>query len=127
MPTIMYVDDDESVRSTVRRMLERQGVVVEVAEGVHDAQSKIAGRGADATRIDGIFIDIWLGDGTAFELVAWLQEHAPQLRKRAALVTGDIADDVPADRTLRALGLPVFAKPFDAAAMAKTAFGWSDA
>ena len=123
----MYVDDDPSVRTTVRRMLERQGVAVEVAEGVHDAQAKIAERAPDATRIDGIFIDIWLGDGTAFDLVAWLQEHAPQLRKRAALVTGDISDDLPADRTLSTLGLPVFAKPFDAAAMSKTIFAWSAA
>ena len=122
MPTIMYVDDDALVRSTVRRMLERQEITVETAEGVTDAERRLSGR-----PVDGIFIDIWLGDGTAFDLYAWLQEHQPALAKRAAFVTGDVADDVPMTKSLSALGLPVFAKPFDAASMARTALSWSEA
>src|SRR2546430_924164 len=91
MPTIMYVDDDALVRSTVRRMLERQGITVETAEGVGDAERRLADRAVERT-VDGIFIDIWLGDGTAFDLYAWLQEHQPALAKRAAFVTVDVAD-----------------------------------
>jgi DNA-binding NtrC family response regulator len=121
MPTIMYVDDDALVRSTVRRMLERQGIGVELAEGIADAKTKLEAR----PPIDGIFIDIWLGDGTAFELYAWMQEHAPSLTKRAAFVTGDIAEDVATTKSLTALGVPVFAKPFDAEAMARAARSWS--
>ena len=117
----MYVDDDAQVRSTVRRMLERQGIAVELADGVGDAEAKLAGHSG----IDGIFIDIWLGDGTAFDLYAWMQEHAPALTKRAAFVTGDIAEDVATTKSLTALGVPVFAKPFDAQAMAQAARSWS--
>jgi DNA-binding NtrC family response regulator len=121
MTTIMYVDDDALVRTTARRILEREGISVELAEGVADAKRRLAERA-----FDGIFIDIWLGDGTAFDLFAWLQEHQPALAKRAAFVTGDVAEDVATTKSLSALGCPVLAKPFDASAMAKTARSWSE-
>ena len=121
MATIMYVDDDPLVRSTVRRMFEREGITVQLADGVGDAKAKLSARSA----IDGIFIDIWLGDGTAFDLFAWLQEHAPSLTRRAAFVTGDIAEDVATTKSLTAVGVPVFSKPFDARAMAQAALAWS--
>src|SRR5262245_1606887 len=108
MTTIMYVDDDAMVRTTVRRMLERHGFGVTMAEGVADAKRRLAEQS-----VDGIFIDIWLGDKTAFDLYAWLQEHQPALAKRAAFVTGDVAEDVATTKSLSALGCPVLAKPFD--------------
>jgi two-component system, response regulator RegA len=120
MTLIMYVDDDDLVRSTARRILERQGFLVETADGVADAKRRLAGRS-----VDGIFIDIWLGDGNAFELYAWLQEHNPTLAAHVAFVTGDVAEDIPTSKSLSALGCPVLAKPFDASAMARTARQWS--
>jgi two-component system response regulator RegA len=121
MAKIMYVDDDALVRTTARRILEREGFGVELAEGVADAKRRLAEQ-----QVAGIFIDIWLGDGTAFDLFAWLQEHQPALAKRAAFVTGDVADDVATTKSLSALGCPVLAKPFDASAMARTAQAWSE-
>ena len=72
MPTVLYVDDDPAVRMVVRRQLEYNGLQVYTAEGVREAKERI-----EQMPPDGLFIDIWLGDGTAFELHAWLQEHHP--------------------------------------------------
>jgi CheY-like chemotaxis protein len=76
MPTVLYVDDDPAVRMVVRRQLEYHGLQVYTAEGVREAKERI-----EQMTPDGLFIDIWLGDGTAFELHAWLQEHHPALAR----------------------------------------------
>ena len=65
---------------------------------------------------DGLFIDIWLGDGTAFELHAWLQEHHPALAKRVVFVSGDVPGDTTGP-TPTALGCPVLGKPLDVPAI----------
>jgi DNA-binding NtrC family response regulator len=108
MATVLYVDDDEALRDVVRTWLERSGHVVHVAAGVDAAKEHVA-----AHRFDGAFVDVWLEDGTGFELHGWLESHVPALAKRVVFVTGNIiegADD--AGRRLRALGRPVLAKPF---------------
>src|SRR5919112_5799176 len=85
MATVLYVDDDPSVRMVVRRQLEHNGLQVYTAEGVREAKERI-----EQLPPDGLFIDIWLGDGTAFDLHAWLQEHHPMLAKRVVFVSGDV-------------------------------------
>jgi len=55
------LDDDPAVRMVVRRQLEYNGLRVYTAEGVREAKERI-----EQMPPDGLFIDIWLGDGTAF-------------------------------------------------------------
>jgi DNA-binding response OmpR family regulator len=108
MARVLYVDDDDALRDVVRTWLERSGHVVHTADGVASAKQCVA-----AHELDGAFIDVWLDDGTGFELHGWLESHAPALARRVVFVTGNIiegADD--AGRRLRALGRPVLAKPF---------------
>jgi DNA-binding NtrC family response regulator len=119
MATLLYVDDDPSLRIIVRRQLELFGLQVLTAESVAEAKERI-----EQGSPDGVFIDIWLGDGTAFDLFAWMQEHHPVLVRRVAFVTGDVAEGVPPEKALSALGCPVFAKPFDIPAMAQLASSW---
>jgi DNA-binding NtrC family response regulator len=114
----MYVDDDPAVRMVVRRQLERNGLQVYTAEGVREAKERI-----EQMPPDGVFIDIWLGDGTAFELLAWLQEHHPVLAKHVAFVSGDVPGDT-GGRTPTALGCPVLGKPLDISSMVRLARGW---
>ena len=104
MATVLYVDDDPAVRMVVRRQLEHSGLQVYTAEGVREAKERI-----EREPPDGLFIDIWLGDGTAFELHAWLQEHHPVLARRVVFVSGDVPGD-PGGRTPTALGCPVLGK-----------------
>lgn len=121
MPTVLYVDDDPVIRTLVRRQLEQSGLEVFTAESVHEAKVAI-----DRLPPDGVFIDIWLGDGTAFDLYAWMQEHHPMLIRHVAFVTGDVAPDAAtAERSLSALGCPVLPKPFDMNSMLGLARSWS--
>ena len=121
MTTVLYVDDEPSVRTVVRRQLEQRGLIVHTAESIAEAKMRL-----DRDDVDGAFFDLWLGDGTAFDLYAWVQEHHPALSRRIVFVTGDVSDASEADRSLTALGRPVFGKPLDFAAMAKEAEGWDE-
>ena len=118
MATVLYVDDDPAVRTVVRRQLERSGLQVFTAEGVQEAKERV-----EQLPPDGLFIDIWLGDGTAFELHAWLQEHHPALARRVVFVSGDVPGDS-GGRQVTALGCPVLGKPLDIAAMVRLAGEW---
>ncbi len=120
MSTILYVDDEQAVRTVVQRLLHRRGVTVHIAGSVAEAKEALLSR----EDLDGVIIDIWLGDGTAFDLHAWIREHRPALAKRTAFVTGDIAEDVEADRSLTTLGCPVFGKPLDYEALLSTVRAW---
>jgi CheY-like chemotaxis protein len=118
MPTVLYVDDDPAVRMVVRRQLEASGLQVYTAEGVREAKERI-----EQMPPDGLFIDIWLGDGTAFELLAWLQEHHPVLSRRVVFVSGDVPSEM-GGRTPTALGCRVLGKPLDVPAMVRIARDW---
>ena len=118
MATVLYVDDDPAVRMVVRRQLEHSGLRVFTAEGVREAKERI-----EREPPDGLFIDIWLGDGTAFELHAWLQEHHPVLARRVVFVSGDVPCD-PGGRIPTALCCPVLGKPLDVPAMVRLAQDW---
>ena len=121
MTTVLYVDDEPAVRTIVRRQLEQRGLTVHTAESVAEAKMRL-----DRDAVDGAFFDLWLGDGTAFDLYAWVQEHHPALSRRIVFVTGDVSHGDDADRSLTALGRPVFGKPLDFAAMAREASSWED-
>lgn len=108
MARVLYVDDDDALRDVVRTWLERSGHVVHTAESVAVAKQRLA-----SNEFDGAFLDVWLGDGTGFELHGWLESHLPALARRVVFVTGNIVEGVDdAGRRLRALGRPVLAKPF---------------
>jgi DNA-binding NtrC family response regulator len=119
MATVLYVDDDPAVRTVVRRQLEHSGLQVYTAEGVREAKERI-----EQMTPDGLFIDIWLGDGTAFELHAWLQEHHPLLSRRVVFVSGDVPGGQTGGRSHTALGCPVLGKPLDVPAMVRLARDW---
>jgi DNA-binding NtrC family response regulator len=119
MATVLYVDDDPAMRSVVRTWLERSGHEVHTADSVADAQRSVA-----AHAFDGAFIDVWLGDGTGFELYDWIREHDSRLADRVAFVTGDTAPDDAVQHRLRTLGVPVIAKPFDLEQLKGMAARW---
>jgi DNA-binding NtrC family response regulator len=60
-----------------------------------------------------VFIDVWLGEETGFDLLAWIAEHRPQLKERVVFITGDVAPGVAPGTELQALGRAVIAKPFE--------------
>jgi DNA-binding response OmpR family regulator len=62
---------------------------------------------------DALFIDVWLGTESGFELMSWIEETRPELAARVTFVTGELADGSRSDRVWRTLGRPVVQKPFD--------------
>ena len=120
MPTVLYVDDQSAMVRAVERWLRGQGTGVDAVRTIADAKECFA-----AGAYDGVFIDLWLHDGSGFELYDWIVEHRPALAARVAFVTADlIARGRPRD-PLRLIDRPVFVKPFDLAELDRCVERWA--
>lgn len=108
MPVVLFVDDEVPMRRVVQHALTLHGIEVHTAGSLAEARAACAERA-----FDGAIIDVWLDDGSGFELFAWLQEHHPRVARNTLFVTGDIAANADLGRHLRAVGRPVLVKPFD--------------
>jgi CheY-like chemotaxis protein len=119
MPTILYVDDQPAMARAVKRWLGGRGTGVHAARTIAEAKQSFA-----AGAYDGAFIDLWLNDGSGFELFDWIVEHRPSLSHRVAFVTADfIQHGAPPDR-FRLIDRPVFVKPFDLAELDRCVDRW---
>jgi DNA-binding NtrC family response regulator len=119
MASLLFVDDEEPLRRAVRGALGRKGHTVRTASSLARAI-----RCLELYRFDGIFVDVWLGDESGFDLLSWIENHEPRLARRIVFVTGDIMESSRENRTGRALGLPVVAKPFQIAELEKYVAIW---
>jgi two-component system NtrC family sensor kinase len=109
MATLLYVDDEETIGRAVARWFERRGHVVHQARSLFDARVILESADPDA-----IFIDVWLGTESGFELLAWIDDFRPQLAERVVFVTGELLDSESENgRIWKTLGRPVVRKPFD--------------
>jgi DNA-binding response OmpR family regulator len=108
MPVVLFVDDEAPMRRVVQHALALHGIEVHTAGGLAEARTA-----CERVAFDGAIIDVWLDDGSGFELYAWLQEHHPRVARNTLFVTGDIAANADLGRQVRALGRPVLVKPFD--------------
>jgi len=108
MPVVLFVDDEAPMRRVVQHALTLHGIEVHTAGSLADARTA-----CERTVFDGAIIDVWLDDGSGFELYAWLQEHHPRVARNTVFVTGDIAANADLGRQIHAVGRPVFVKPFD--------------
>jgi DNA-binding response OmpR family regulator len=108
MPVVLFVDDEASMRRVMQHALSLHGIEIHTAGGLADARTA-----CERHAFDGAIIDVWLDDGSGFELFSWLQEHHPRVARNTLFVTGDIAANADLGRQLRALGRPVLVKPFD--------------
>ena len=108
MPILLYVDDEVLIGTAVARWFGRRGHTVHLANNIETAKRAIAEH-----RPDTLFIDVWLGDESGFELMSWIEDVHPELAERVTFVTGELADTTRSDRVWRTLGRPVLQKPFD--------------
>lgn len=120
MPVVLFVDDEPSMRRVVQHALQLHGIEVHTAGSLADARTACARH-----VLDGAIIDVWLDDGSGFELYAWLQEHHPRVARNTLFVTGDIAANADLGHRVRALGRPVFVKPFDFDELEETIRTWT--
>ena len=108
MSTLLYVDDEVMIGTAVARWFARRGHTVHLADSIASAQRSIADHEPDA-----LFIDVWLGTESGFELMSWIEDTRPELAERVTFVTGELADATRSDRVWRTLGRPVLQKPFE--------------
>lgn len=119
MPTLLFVDDEPTLRRVVRTLLPGYGFGVKTASTMRSAKRCFA-----HYRIDGAFIDVWLGAESGFELYAWIQEHYPVVAKRVAFVTGEAEPGRAGAGTSSALDCPVIIKPFQIDDLVRQARLW---
>ena len=108
MATILYLDDEPTIRRAVQLWLQRHGIAVQQAGNVHDAKLLV-----EEQHFDGAFVDVWLEDGSGLDFYHWLCEHHPRLAQRVVFVTGDVGASPTLEERLRATGRPFIGKPFD--------------
>jgi DNA-binding NtrC family response regulator len=108
MSTLLYVDDEVLIGKAVARWFARRGHTVHVATSIATAQEAISHGLPDA-----LFIDVWLGNESGFELMSWIEDSHPALADRVTFVTGELAGETTSGRVWRTLGRPVLQKPFD--------------
>jgi DNA-binding NtrC family response regulator len=109
MPSLLYVDDEETISQAVARWFERRGYEVYLARCVSDAKRVLLQHSPDV-----IFIDVWLGSESGFELMSWIEDVRGQLADRVTFVTGELAESVAREqRVWYTLGRPVLQKPFE--------------
>ena len=109
MPLLLYVDDEETIGRAVARWFERRGHVVHLAHSVDEAKRVLLHHSPDA-----IFIDVWLGTESGFELMSWIEDVRAPLADRVTFVTGELVDTAGGgQRVWQTLGRPVLQKPFD--------------
>ena len=106
-PAILYADDEPALRLAVSHWLSRAGFAVHAASSLDEAKRYLSEHD-----YVGAVIDIWLGDGSGFELYSWIDERHPDLVGRILFVTGD-AVARPGAAQIATLGYPVLTKPFD--------------
>ena len=95
---VLIVEDDDSVRTLLERVLDEAGLETATAARVADAR-----RVAQAWRPDALLVDLMLPDGSGVDLARELEAFLPGLR--VVLMTGsDETGEVP---------WPVVTKPFD--------------
>lgn len=119
MASVLYVDDEDAIRRALRSWLARRGHTVFTAGTGEEARVIL-----QSEPIDGVFIDIWLGEESGFDLFEWIDMNRPRVAENAVFVTGDIVPDPEIQRALVALERPVLTKPFELGELERIVSGW---
>ena len=120
MATVLYVDDEEAIRRALTSWLTRRGHTVFTA-GSSDEALAVLG----ANDVDAMFIDIWLGRESGFDLFEWVDMNRPALVDHIAFVTGAIVREPEVERSLAAFARPVLTKPFELTELERMVVRWT--
>src|SRR3954470_21689255 len=99
MTVLLYVDDEEMIGRAVARWFGMRGHTVHVASSIASARRVLEEQSPDV-----LFIDVWLGNESGFELMSWIEDVRPELAGRVTFVTGELAEHHRANRVWRTLG-----------------------
>lgn len=110
-PTLLVIDDNVSVRESLRFLLLQRGYHVHVAEGGPEGIALVK-----EGRIDGVMVDVQMPGMNGFEVARVLREHAAATGRRLAIwmMTGGRSPEL-IRRSAEAGALALLGKPFDLA------------
>jgi signal transduction histidine kinase/ActR/RegA family two-component response regulator len=111
---LLVVDDEEPVRSALRRLLELR-YRVELATGVDDALARV-----QIELFDVVLCDVMMPAGGGERFYRTVLGFAPELARRVIFLTGGAVTDA-ARQFLRTQPQPVLSKPLDVAELAELA------
>ena len=108
MPTVLVVDDEESVRRALRKILERGGMSVIEAGSAADALTLVAaGSGTDV-----VVSDVLMPEMSGLAFYDELIRRAPALGRRVIFLTG-AARDPAVSSPIEQRGVPLISKVDD--------------
>jgi len=116
---VLYVDDEDPIRRALKSWLVRRGHTVFTAGSGDEAREVLS-----SNDVDGVFIDIWLGEESGFDLFEWIDMNRPRVAENAVFVTGDIIRDPDVETSLAAFERPVLTKPFELGELERIVSGW---
>lgn len=119
MATVLYVDDEDAIRRALTSWLTRRGHTVFTAGSADEALAVLK-----ANDVDAMFIDIWLGRESGFDLFEWVDMNRPALVDHIAFVTGAIVREPEVERSLAAFARPVLTKPFELTELERMIVNW---
>jgi CheY-like chemotaxis protein len=105
---VLVVDDEEELRRSVRRFLEKVGYDVSEAWSGRSAIAQItAGHPPEV-----MVTDLRMSDGSGSWLLHQISQDFPELLKRTIILTGD-PDEPSIANVVRSTGCSVLSKPVD--------------
>ena len=69
---ILVVDDEKSIRETIKGLLEEEGYRVSVAESIKSMKERV-----ERNFFHCVLLDLWLPDGNGLEYISYLKEKLP--------------------------------------------------
>ncbi|HUF17278.1 MAG TPA: response regulator [Thermoanaerobaculia bacterium] len=111
--TILVVDDDHSIRRLIRTLLSRAGFETEEAQNGDEALRMLQ---EQPYRI--ILLDLMMPVVNGFEVLEWIEEHAPETLQCVIVTTAAADRDI--SRLRRDAVFSVLRKPFDLAELVET-------
>jgi DNA-binding NtrC family response regulator len=106
MPTVLLVDDEDSVRKALRKILERGGMSVVEAGAADQALVLLQERG---TTIDAVVSDVLMPGRSGLVFYDELMRVAPNLNGRVVFLTG-AASDPSIHAPIEQRGVPLISK-----------------
>ena len=85
-PRVLVVEDEEPLRRLQRRLLERLGATVLLAEDAQEARAILA-----REEVDAVVSDVRMPGEDGLDFYRWLLETRPELARRFLFVTGDVS------------------------------------
>lgn len=85
-PRVLVVEDEEPLRRLQRRLLERLGATVLLAENAQEARAILA-----REEVDVVLSDVRMPGEDGLDFYRWLQQTRPELARRFLFVTGDVS------------------------------------